>query len=275
MPAAAGPPPAKDAIPRVEQWKKDAFWNQDDLTKSWNLDRFSLEDERQLGQQLNALILQQNVQDHGPGLRRVKEVAKPLLDLVKPKEREYQFFVLDSDIPNAFSHPGGYVYVSRKLLEMIPEDQPALLEFVLGHEIAHVEAHHALACLNSPDVKKFSDGTLQKLYFLIIPYGYPDPFEYEADARAYSWMKQLRRTEHECRTFLRILDNYAKTHRFEHGRGKPEELLKEPVDGPKGEPVDGPKGDRTSTAIDNHLRSHPAAYDRLARLKTLSAAPHP
>jgi Zn-dependent protease with chaperone function len=194
-------------------------------------------------------------------------VVKPLLKLVDQKDREYQFFVLDSEVANAFSHPGGYVCVSRKLLEMIPKDEDNLLEFVLGHEIAHVELHHALACLNAPDVRKFSDGTVQKLYFLIIPYGYPKEFEYAADAWIYRRMKQLLRSEHDCLKFLRILDTYAKAHDFENGRGKPEELLKEQ----RAEA----KGDRTFSPIDNHLRSHPAAYDRLGRLKELRAASRP
>ena len=109
--------------PDVAQWRKDPFWSQPELTKSWDLDHFTVQDEKQLGEQLNSLILQLNPEDPGPGLRRVTEAAQPLLKLVDPKEREYQFFVLNSEVANAFSHPGGYVYVSRKLLDMIPEDE--------------------------------------------------------------------------------------------------------------------------------------------------------
>jgi Peptidase family M48 len=239
-PEAAAPPASKDPATNIDQWKNDPFWGRPELAKDWKLDHFTVQDEKQLGEQLNSLILQLNAEDRGSGLRRVRKAAEPLLKLVNPKDREYQFFVLNSEVANAFSHPGGYVYVSRKLLEMIPEDEEALLEFVLAHEIAHVELQHTLTCLNDPQVRKFSDGTLQKLYFLIIPYGYPDKLEYAADAWAYHKLKQLRRSEHECLKFLRILDNYAKAHNF-----------------------------------DNHLRSHPAAYDRLNRLKELRSPARP
>lgn len=61
---------------------------------------------------------------------------------------------------------------------MIGEDEDHALEFAIGHEIAHVERQHAIACLNDPGVRKFSDGTLQKLYFLILQYAYPNNLEF-------------------------------------------------------------------------------------------------
>ena len=258
---AAVPPPNEQAA-RIAQWKNDAFWSQPALARTWDLDRFTIRDERELGEPLNAAILQLNAEDRQADQERVNRAARPLLEGLQPKEREYKLVVLNSEVPNAFSHPGGYIYISRKLLQMLPEDEDYLLEFVIGHEIAHVELQHALACLKAPDVRRFGDSTLQKLYFLIIPHGYPDRLEYEADAWVYHHMKRLKRSEYECLKFLRILDKYARAHGFQNGRGKPEELLaKRP-----GEPDDVP----AVSAIDNHLRSHPAAYERLNRLKELS-----
>ena len=118
----------------VSQWRNDPFWSQPDLVKSWDLDHLTLQDEKQLGAQLNSLILQLNPEDPGSGLRRVREAAGRLRGVIDSKEREYKFFVLNSEVANAFSHPGGYVYISRKLLEMLPEDEPAPLEFILAHE---------------------------------------------------------------------------------------------------------------------------------------------
>jgi Peptidase family M48 len=258
---ATSTPMSAEAQAAIARWKSDPFWSRPHLTKQWDLDHFTTQDEKHLGEQLNHLILQLNSEDRGSGLRRVKDTAAPMLELVSRKDITYQFFVLNSEVANAFSHPGGYVYVGRKLLDMIPEDQEHMLEFVLGHEIAHVELRHALKCLQAPDVRSFSDGTLQKLYLLILPHGYPDALEYEADAWVYQQMKRLDRSEHDCLQFLRILDRYAKAHGFEHGRGKPEELLKEYRS--------QPDGDRVLSPIDNHLRAHPAAYDRQKHLKEL------
>ena len=245
-PRAVPQPATGDRAADLAPWKNDPIWSQPYLAKSWNLDGLTIQDENQLGDQLHGLILQLNSEDRGPGLRRVNEAARPLLELVQPKGRQYRFSVLNSEVANAFSHPGGYIYVSSKLLEMIPEDEDYLLEFVLGHEMAHVELQHALGCLRNPSVRTFSDGTLQKLYLLIIPRGYFDEQEYAADEWVYHRMKRLKRSEHECLKFLRMLDKYANAHGFVNGRGQPEELLKEKA----GEP----EGSRRISLIDNHLR---------------------
>jgi predicted Zn-dependent protease len=52
----------------------------------------------------------------------------------------WEFFVLDSDVINAFAIPGGKVFVSRGLLSYMQNE--AQLAAVLGHEIGHVVAQH-------------------------------------------------------------------------------------------------------------------------------------
>ena len=54
----------------------------------------------------------------------------------------YHFAVLASKEPNAFACPGGYVFVTRGLLDSL--DDEAELAGVLGHEIAHISEKHAL-----------------------------------------------------------------------------------------------------------------------------------
>ena len=263
----SGSPSKQERDERIARWTSDPFWSQPELAKRWDLTHFTRDDERQLGEQLNATILHWNPEDSGPGRQRVLQAAKPLLNLIRPKTREYQFFVLDSEIANAFSHPGGYIYVSRKLLEMIPEEDEGALQFVLAHEIAHVEANDALTWLNARDIRRYADGTIAKLYFVIIPLGYPNEVEYRADSRAYTRLKQLHRSDHEGFKFLHLLDGYAKRNGFGDRRGKLEDLAKLP----RGDR----KGDQLFSPIENHLRSHPAAFERLDKLKEFrDAAKH-
>lgn len=56
---------------------------------------------------------------------------------------KWHFGVLASDVPNAWSAPGGYVFVTRGLLRRMRDE--AELAGVLGHEIAHVTRRHAVA----------------------------------------------------------------------------------------------------------------------------------
>ena len=53
------------------------------------------------------------------------------------------FTTLNSAVENAFSVPGGYVYVTRQLLGLM--DDKSELAFALGHEVGHVAANHAHA----------------------------------------------------------------------------------------------------------------------------------
>jgi predicted Zn-dependent protease len=51
------------------------------------------------------------------------------------------FTTLNSAVENAFSVPGGYVYVTRQLMGLM--DDESELAFALGHEVGHVAANHA------------------------------------------------------------------------------------------------------------------------------------
>jgi predicted Zn-dependent protease len=54
----------------------------------------------------------------------------------------YTFYVVNSDLVNAFAIPGGYVYVNRGLIERA--DNVSELAGVLGHEIGHVVERHSI-----------------------------------------------------------------------------------------------------------------------------------
>jgi predicted Zn-dependent protease len=51
------------------------------------------------------------------------------------------FTTLNSAVENAFSVPGGYVYITRQLLSLM--DDESQLAFTLGHETGHIAANHA------------------------------------------------------------------------------------------------------------------------------------
>lgn len=53
---------------------------------------------------------------------------------------EYQFFVVDDKDVNAFSLPGGFIYINKGLLDYVQSDDE--LAGVLGHEIVHAAHHH-------------------------------------------------------------------------------------------------------------------------------------
>ncbi|NNF08138.1 MAG: M48 family metalloprotease [Candidatus Eisenbacteria bacterium] len=59
---------------------------------------------------------------------------------------DYHFAILDSDEINAFAAPGGFVFITRGMLKLVPNEEA--LSMVLGHEIAHVANRHGLEAIN-------------------------------------------------------------------------------------------------------------------------------
>lgn len=55
--------------------------------------------------------------------------------------QQLHFTTLNSAVENAFSVPGGYVYVTRQLLTIMNDESN--LAFALGHEVGHIAANHA------------------------------------------------------------------------------------------------------------------------------------
>lgn len=53
----------------------------------------------------------------------------------------YRFTTINSAVENAFTVPGGYIYITRQLLALM--DDESQLAFALAHEVAHVAANHA------------------------------------------------------------------------------------------------------------------------------------
>jgi predicted Zn-dependent protease len=99
--------------------------------------------ELAIGQQSHQEIIQQfGVYDEKPELNRL--VARVGRELATKSERPnlpWTFTVLDSPMVNAMALPGGYIYITRGMLERINSEEE--LAGVLGHEIAHVTARHS------------------------------------------------------------------------------------------------------------------------------------
>jgi predicted Zn-dependent protease len=72
----------------------------------------------------------------------VRAVGTRLAAASPRRDLTYRFSVVDRAEPNAFALPGGHVYVTRGLLVLLEREDE--LAGVLGHEIGHVAARHAV-----------------------------------------------------------------------------------------------------------------------------------
>jgi len=82
--------------------------------------------------------------DRDPAANRlVTEVGGRLVDRLINHKMRFNFRVLSPAQANAFALPGGFVFVTAKLLEVCQYDRDEVA-FVLGHEIGHVARRHAI-----------------------------------------------------------------------------------------------------------------------------------
>lgn len=96
-----------------------------------------------IGRESHPQILQQyGVYDEKPELNRlVDRVGRQLAATSERPNLPWTFTVLDTPMVNAMALPGGYIYITRGMLERINSEDE--LAGVLGHEIAHVTARHS------------------------------------------------------------------------------------------------------------------------------------
>lgn len=101
-------------------------------------------DELAMGQQMAALVAKQLtlLPADDPLTKYVDKVGQRVAAVSDRKELFYRFHVVDDGTVNAFALPGGYIYVHRGLITHFNSE--AELAAVLGHEIGHVTARHAV-----------------------------------------------------------------------------------------------------------------------------------
>ncbi|MEJ2760061.1 MAG: M48 family metalloprotease [Gammaproteobacteria bacterium] len=103
----------------------------------------SQQDEINLGKKLNQQVLQQYPVYNDVALQDyVQYVGQKVAAKSDRPNLQYHFTVLDSDEVNAFALPGGWIYITRGIMAYLNSE--AQLAAVLGHEIGHVAARHAV-----------------------------------------------------------------------------------------------------------------------------------
>jgi len=100
-------------------------------------------EEIAIGQQADAEVRREMGVYDDPDLQRyVADIGYRLAQLSHRPNLPWSFTVVDHPAINAFALPGGYIYITRGILSYL--DNEAELAGVLGHEIAHVTARHAV-----------------------------------------------------------------------------------------------------------------------------------
>ena len=103
----------------------------------------STQQEVQIGADYSAQINRQlPMLNDRATLSFTNQIGQQLARIADPRGIQYHFYVVNSDVVNAFALPGGHVYVNRGIIERADN----LSEFagVLAHEIGHVAERHSI-----------------------------------------------------------------------------------------------------------------------------------
>jgi predicted Zn-dependent protease len=103
----------------------------------------SLDEEWQLGNQMAAQVAQQvHLVNDPQALAYIRDVGERLHAQTPVANRPFEFEIVDDPSVNAFSIPGGHIYVNSGLIGTAGKADE--LAAVLAHEISHVTARHVI-----------------------------------------------------------------------------------------------------------------------------------
>ena len=176
--------------------------------------------------------------DH-PKLEKIETILNNTLDNWTETLKGYKYrvqIIVDED-PNAFAVAGGNLYFSTGLLDLIENDSE--LEFVIAHEVAHIERRHTLRQFKEQQKKALqgaiaaalfgvgvyaaggdaqSVATATSLSAMMVEYsnvylmkGYGRDLEQEADIFAQLQFQSGRISKEKMTYILDKLSNHAKT----------------------------------------------------------------
>jgi predicted Zn-dependent protease len=192
------------------------------VTKKKEFVLMSEEQEIEYGRKLDPEILKEyGYYDSGALQDYVSRVGQRLAKIADRPDLVFHFKVVNSPILNAFALPGGYVYVTRGLLAYLNSE--AELAGVIGHEIGHVNARHAVRQYTQAASYQIASGVLSifvpqarnlgqlaDLIFLGISRGYSREYELEADQLGIKYAALAGYDPQAIQSFLTSLERIEK-----------------------------------------------------------------
>jgi predicted Zn-dependent protease len=144
----------------------------------------SLQAEREYGRECAREFMAQFPERPSDGNSEfVNGVGSRLAAAVEDSRHEFRFGVIVSPLANAFALPGGFVFVTGRLVDLCEHDG-SQLAFFLGHEMAHVLRGHARDQLTANAFLNAVTGRLPGAGLMLQQFltkGYSRDLELEAD----------------------------------------------------------------------------------------------
>ncbi len=176
----------------------------------------------------------------------LRELAQPFLENISENSGKYEFHILNKPEVNAFTTVGRMVYVNRGLIDVMRD--PAELQFVLGHEIAHSELGH---CVKKINVLLAAEKVVGRNYAHLVNAAY------QAVALGYSELEELAADRYSCqRMSLDRMGSISAIQRLQNLE--------------RSDRQDPDKSAQViSRSIEDHFASHPSGQIRIKNLRSV------
>jgi septum formation protein len=144
---------------------------------------------------------------------RVEKILDKIVEVCDRKDVVYFIKVIDEDLVNAVSLPGGYIYIFQGLIDKVKSDDE--LAGVIAHEVAHITARHgvkriqgaygalALQAAATQTNAEVAQGVGIALSSLFMEYSQQD--EFQADSLAVKYLKKAGYDPNAMAGFLQKL----------------------------------------------------------------------
>lgn len=106
----------------------------------------SLKKQQEIGENYHNELKEQYTFIEDGRWNKLKMLLRKMTNFVEKKRIKYSIFLIedpaDATAVNAFTHVGGYIYVTTELMKFVDSDDE--LAFIIGHEMGHNENEHIL-----------------------------------------------------------------------------------------------------------------------------------
>jgi predicted Zn-dependent protease len=184
--------------------------------------------EYEVGMDLARQIREQLAREKEPKIdRALNEIGNRLIACVANKSRRFSFETVKGPEPNAFALPGGFIFVTKSLVELCRYDHDEIA-CILGHEMAHIIRGHAMnriisnsaiaAASRAAPIRGALSGWLRKVGVQFLESAYSKDLESEADRLGVRLVAAAGYQPDACvKLFSRLAELNSPPHEFDLG----------------------------------------------------------